>query len=151
MCNYSQLFILFLFLGHPVLLQHTLNMFTYMSGLKGSKKDKAQKENIYRRATFLLRSNMCIFSQLFIVFSIFRTPCVVKYDFKPYIYIFLTQGCQEPPIYLGLTFQASHSTCKTTQHSKNALQGPPLHSTKTTSLYTKFQAGIIQSLQTHRK
>ena len=69
---------------------------------------------------------MCIFSQLFIVFSIFRTPCVVKYDFKPYIYIFLTQGCQEPPIYLVLTFQVSHSTCKTTQHSKNALQGPPL-------------------------
>ena len=36
--NYS---FYFLFLGHPVLLQHTLNMFTYISGSKGSKKAKA--------------------------------------------------------------------------------------------------------------
>ena len=94
MCNYSQLFILFLFLGHPVLLQHTLNMFTYISGSKGSKKAKAQKENTYSRATFLLRSNMCIFSQLFIVFPFLGHPVWLKNTLNKLIFVFGSKDSQ---------------------------------------------------------
>ena len=57
MCIFSQLFIVFPFLGHPVWLKHPLNKFIYVFGSKGSQKAPSQKENNYRRPTLLIEVN----------------------------------------------------------------------------------------------
>ena len=57
MCIFSQLFIVFPFLGHPVWLKHPLNKFIYVFGSKGSQKARSQNENNYRRPTLLIEVN----------------------------------------------------------------------------------------------
>ena len=94
--------------GHPVWWKYTLNRSIYVFWTKGTQKVPAQKEYFYGRATILIGVKYLHFRPFFIVFYIFWTPCVVKNEFKQYICIVWTQGCQELPFYLGLTFQISH-------------------------------------------
>ena len=54
MCTYSQLFIVFLFLGHPVGLKHTLNKLIIVFGSKGSQNAPAFKITNYGIATLLI-------------------------------------------------------------------------------------------------
>ena len=86
MCIFSQLFIVFPFLGHPVWLKHPLNKFIYVFGSKGSQKAPSQKENNYRRPTLLIEVKYVHFQPIMHCISIFGTPCMAKTPFE-YVYL----------------------------------------------------------------
>ena len=86
MCIFIHYSLYFPSLGNHVRLKHTLNMFLYVFWSKGSERPQLRRKTITGEQLFWLMSNMWIFSQLFIVISIFRTPCMAKAHFA-YCYL----------------------------------------------------------------
>ena len=97
MCNFSQLFIVFPFFGHPVWLKtHRISLSLY-SDQKAPKRLQLRRKTNTGEQLYWLRSNMCIFSQLFIVFPFFGHPVWLKHTLNMFIYVFRWKGTQKAP------------------------------------------------------
>ena len=86
---------------------------------KAPKRPPPRRKTITGDQLYWLRSNMYIFSQFYIAFSIFRTPFTSKTSLSTH---FIKTIQLRRKTITGEHFYWFRST----QHSKNALQGPPL-------------------------
>ena len=64
---------------------------------KAPKRPPPRRNKITGKQLYQLRSNMCIFIQLFIVFQFFGHPVWLKYTLNMFIYVFEWKGTQKAP------------------------------------------------------